>query len=115
MGYVSDREGSRKQNCCIDFSFLFCVYYNSWGIIILRARFYLHWTRERLWEIEDKLRKAPNLEYENDEILLNTLIKLKDRGFRPPPVSWIVPFFIAMVIVAWVLLLRHYVCPITAL
>ena len=80
-----------------------------WGVICWRARFYLRWTRERLWRIESMLRKASNLKYENSEKLLHTLIKEKDSECScPPHVKWIPLIFISMVILAWVVLLLHY-------
>jgi len=81
----------------------------SWGFIIWRARFYLYWTRQRLWDIEKTLRYASNLQYGRDEELLHTMIRDKDKQFGSPPhVKWIPLVFIVVVILIWVGLLLHY-------
>jgi hypothetical protein len=80
-----------------------------WGFISWRARFYMHWTKKRLEQIEKRLRNASNLEYENCEKLLHSLIKEKDNEFGSPPrVRWITLIFIIMVIISWIVLLLHY-------
>jgi hypothetical protein len=84
-----------------------------WGIIYWRARFYLHWTHERLDQIENRLTEATNLKYESCKKLLHTLIKdadrvRADRWSKAPRVRWVPPFFIVMVVAGWFVLLFHY-------